>query len=101
MKRKPLIVSIEPSNRPKQQPGFPRLMWADYDPDYSNANRVAMYGSKADQRGNRPDLKPIRVLVVALDDNDKAPIANALAVLKRCAAQGIELANKHSDRKTK
>lgn len=47
---------------------LPRLMWADCDPD-DRKTPVATYDSKADQRGNRPDLKPVRVAVVSLDKN--------------------------------
>ena len=43
-------------------------MWADCDPD-DRKTPVATYDSKADQRGNRPDLKPVRVAVVSLDKN--------------------------------
>lgn len=50
---------------PRKKPAFPRIMWADYDPT-DKRTPVAVYKTRADQRGNRPDLKPIRVLVTAL-----------------------------------
>lgn len=46
---------------------LPRIMWADCDPTYPRSVQVSTYGTKADQRGNRPDLKPHRVAVIALD----------------------------------
>jgi len=90
MKRKPLIVSIEPTDRPKRHPQFPRVMWADVDPT-SKSDPVVIYQTKSEQRGTRPDLKPVRVLVVALDDDGQAPIASAIDVLNRCAEQGHKL----------
>lgn len=81
--RKPLIVSVSPRTAPDRP--FPRVMWADYDPSYGKNERVAIYPTKSEQRGNRPDLKPIRVLVVALERNDQAPIVEALETLKRCS----------------
>lgn len=39
------------------------VRWADYDPDYRRNNRLQIYSTKADQRGNRPDLQPFRVLI--------------------------------------
>jgi len=91
MKRKPLIVSIEPTDRPKRHPQFPRVMWADYDATAAKSDCVVIYPNKSEQRGNRPDLKPVRVLVVALDDDGQAPIASAIDVLNRCAEQGHKL----------
>lgn len=91
--RKPLIVSIEPSDRPKRQPQFPRVMWADVDPT-SKSDPVVLYQTKAEQRGTRPDLKPIRVLVVALNNDGQAPIADAIDVLNRCAERGVDLAQR-------
>lgn len=44
---------------------FPRLMWADHDPSCKHMP-VAIYSTKAEQRSNRPDLKPIRVKVIAV-----------------------------------
>lgn len=41
----------------------PRQMWADYDPEYKTDSLV-IYETKGDQRSNRPDLKPIPVLVI-------------------------------------
>lgn len=38
----------------------PKFVWADCDPEASPSIRWAFYRSKAEQRGNRPDLKPIR-----------------------------------------
>lgn len=42
------------------------LRWADYDPSYTGNNRLSIYATKADQRGNRPDLKPLKVRVTIL-----------------------------------
>lgn len=50
----------------RQPSGLPRIMWADVDKD-NKTTPVAVYTSKADQRGNRPDLKPIRVIVAELN----------------------------------
>lgn len=36
-------------------------IWADYDPHADRAHRWAFYTTKADQRSNRPDLKPIKL----------------------------------------
>jgi hypothetical protein len=54
---------------PKKSPvpplPFPRLMWADFDPSYTRPDaRVVLYSTKAEQRANRPDLRPIRVAVI-------------------------------------
>lgn len=43
------------------------VRWADYDPAYKGRNRLAIYGTKADQRANRPDLQPFRVLITRLE----------------------------------
>lgn len=43
-------------------------MWADCDPD-DKRTPVVTYDSKAEQRGNRPDLKPVRVAIISLDQN--------------------------------
>ena len=37
-------------------------MWADFDPT-DKRTPVAVYPTRADQHGNRPDLQPVRVLV--------------------------------------
>lgn len=42
---------------------LPRKMWADIDP-HSKEQPVVIYATKKDQRGCRPDLKPIPVLVL-------------------------------------
>ena len=87
--RKPIIVSVDPS--PVQKLPFPRVMWADYDPTGVKGSIVVVYDlkSKAWQRGIR---KPIRVLVVKLDeDSPWGAIANAIDVLNRCAEQGVRL----------
>ena len=92
MKRKPLIVEVIPSNQQKRHPQFPRVMWADYDPEMPKCDRVAMYGTKADQRMTRPDLKPIKVLVIALEERfDQSVISEAIDVLNRCCEQGHKL----------
>lgn len=46
-----------------KQPKLPKQIWADFDPSYEPHLRWSFYRSKADQRGNRPDLKPIRLRV--------------------------------------
>jgi hypothetical protein len=48
--------------------GSPLLRWADYDPSYKGNNRLSVYATKEDQRGNRPDLPAIHVAVVPLTD---------------------------------
>ncbi len=45
-------------------PKPPRHVWADYDPGFPPGDRWAFYKSKADQRSNRPELKPIKLVVV-------------------------------------
>ena len=42
------------------------LRWADWDPTYTGNNRLSVYDTKEDQRGNRPDLKPLKVRVTIL-----------------------------------
>jgi hypothetical protein len=51
--------------RAKPTPRLPKRIWADCDPDQPASNRWAFYRTKADQRSNRPDLKPIPLRVVA------------------------------------
>jgi hypothetical protein len=41
----------------------PAFIWADYDPHANRTVRWAFYNTKADQRSNRPDLKPIKLAV--------------------------------------
>jgi len=41
----------------------PRFIWADYDPKARRALRWAFYCTKAEQRANRPDLRPIRFCI--------------------------------------
>lgn len=41
----------------------PQYIWADCDPDAPMSVRWAFYRSKADQRGNRPDLEAIKLRV--------------------------------------
>ena len=41
----------------------PQYVWADCDPAMPRSARWAFYTSKADQRGNRPDLKAIKLRV--------------------------------------
>lgn len=43
-----------------------KLGWADFDPEYPADVQYSLYHTKADQRDNRPDLKPIRVALVAI-----------------------------------
>lgn len=52
-----------PRSRQRKKDGLPALMWADFDPHAARSVRLAVYSTKADQRSNRPDLKPIRVRV--------------------------------------
>jgi len=42
------------------------LRWADWDPTYTGNNRLSVYDTKENQRGNRPDLVPIKVRVTVL-----------------------------------
>lgn len=46
----------------KLQP--PKYIWADYDPHAPRSVRWAFYNTLADQMGNRPDLKPIKLRIV-------------------------------------
>ncbi len=45
----------------------PQQMWADYDPE-CKTDSLVVYTRKSDQRSNRPDLKPIPVLVIPFID---------------------------------
>lgn len=49
-----------------------RRMWADSDPKFTHGLRLQVYGSRRDQRGSRPDLKPTPVAV--LDVSDEAAL---------------------------
>ena len=42
----------------------PKYIWADCDPEAPRSVRWAFYNTLADQRGNRPDLKPIKLRIV-------------------------------------
>lgn len=46
---------------------FPRYVWLDFDPSYPNSAQVAVYGTKSEQRANRPDLKPHRAVIILVD----------------------------------
>ena len=46
-------------------PKPPKHIWADYDGSYPKDSRWTFYGTRAAQRSNRPDLKPIKLKVVA------------------------------------
>lgn len=90
-KKKSGQLSAVSRQRPKKHPQFPRVMWADVDTDCKHTP-VAIYPTKSEQRGNRPDLKPIKVLVVALEGKfDQSVISEAIDVLNRCAEQGHKL----------
>lgn len=39
----------------------PKHIYADYDPNYKGGERWQFYATKAEQRENRPDLKPFKV----------------------------------------
>lgn len=43
---------------------LPRIVWADFDPHAARSVRWAFYNTKAEQRDNRPDLRPIKLRVV-------------------------------------
>lgn len=45
------------------------LLWADYDPHAQRGQKWATYATRADQRSQRPDLKPIRVALVPVQNN--------------------------------
>ena len=46
----------------KLQP--PKYIWADCDPHAPRSVRWVFYNTLADQMGNRPDLKPIKLRIV-------------------------------------
>lgn len=46
-------------------PKPPKHIWADYDASYPKDSRWTFYRAKADQRANRPDLKPIKFRLIA------------------------------------
>ena len=48
--------------------GSPLRMWMDFDAEYEGKNRFEIYATKDEQRSNRPDLVPIPVAVVPLND---------------------------------
>lgn len=41
------------------------IVWADYDPAAPRGSKWAFYTTKAEQRSNRPDLKPIKLIARA------------------------------------
>lgn len=45
----------------------PKYIWADCDPEAPRSVRLAFYNTLDDQRGNRPDLKPIKLRIVPND----------------------------------
>lgn len=55
--------------RRRRKSGAPEYVWADFDPDYPPSARWCVYRTKADQRSNRPDLKPIRLRVLPIGDS--------------------------------
>jgi hypothetical protein len=48
-------------------PKPPMFIWADYDGKYPRNSRWSFYATKADQRSNRPDLKPIKLTIGTSD----------------------------------
>jgi hypothetical protein len=42
---------------------LPKFIWADYDKSAERSVRWSFYRTRAEQRGNRPDLKPIKLRV--------------------------------------
>lgn len=42
------------------------IRWADWDPTATGNNRLAVYDTKSEQRGNRPDLNLIKVKITVL-----------------------------------
>jgi hypothetical protein len=59
LKRKAVMIGTRPGVVLK-------LAWVDFDPSYPVDVRYELYHTKAEQRDNRPDLKPIRVALVAI-----------------------------------
>ena len=59
----PLIRAVEKEICAHCADSIPEYIWADCDPSAPLSVRWAFYWSKADQRGNRPDLQPIRLRV--------------------------------------
>lgn len=59
--------SPEGRNRAEERnaPKLPRVMWADADMT-NRREPVAVYNTRAEQRSNRPDLQPIRVMVTRI-----------------------------------
>ena len=47
----------------KKSQQLPKYIWADCDPDAPASIRWAFYPSRIDQRGNRPDLKAIKLRI--------------------------------------
>jgi hypothetical protein len=46
------------------KPKLPKYIWADYDPEYPRDVRWSFYRTRSEQRGNRPDLKAIKLRIV-------------------------------------
>lgn len=62
----------------KRNPKLPKYIWADCDPDAPRSVRWAFYNTLADQRGNRPDLKPIKLRIVPNAQGDSQSPAKKL-----------------------
>jgi hypothetical protein len=59
----PLIRAVEKDLCAHCQDSIPEYIWADCDLKAPPSIRWAFYRSKADQHGNRPDLKVIKLHV--------------------------------------
>lgn len=75
---------------------LPRIMWADCDEE-DKRTPVVIYDTKADQRGNRPELKAVPVVVIPLGDADTmhTHLLNAIQAAKE---RGIKTPNEKCQR---
>jgi hypothetical protein len=55
------------------KPKLPKYIWADYDPEYPRDVRWSFYRTLSEQRGNRPDLKAIKLRIVPNDKLTHSP----------------------------
>ena len=72
----PLIRAVEKELCAHCADSIPEYIWADCDPSAAPSVRWAFYRSKADQRGNRPDLQPIRLRVSYVPNAELRHAAN-------------------------
>lgn len=61
-----------PNNTQDAMAAFlPKYIWADYDPEYPRDVRWSFYRTRSEQRGNRPDLKAIKMRIVPNNEKNR------------------------------